>query len=213
MNNRTLGALAVGFFVVVLGAMSVAVAAPSSSQSREQATDAKLDHLHQARPTAATHELPSVDRYLDRKIELASVHRHRLVFERFVFAVTATKQREKDFFAGLSAIAAANASAHTRSQRSGVSHGSATWSGGPGGVLACIRHRESRGDYGAINPSSGTAGAYQFMPGTWNNTARSSGRGDLVGVNPANASPADQDAMARQLLATQGLGPWGGGCS
>mgnify|MGYP003338295654 CR=1 FL=1 len=35
---------------------------------------------------------------------------------------------------------------------------------------------------------------------------------DLVGVNPANASPADQDAMAQHLLATQGLGPWGGGC-
>jgi soluble lytic murein transglycosylase-like protein len=210
MNNRTLGALAVGFFVVVLGAMSVAVAAPSASQSREQATDAKLDHLHQARPTAATYDLPSVDRYLDRKIELASVHRHRLAFERFVFAVTAEKQREADFFAGLRAIAAANASAHTR--RSRVSHGSTNWSGGPGGVLACIRHRESRGDYGAINPSSGTAGAYQFMPGTWNSTARSAGRGDLVGVNPANASPADQDAMAQHLLAAQGLGPWGGSC-
>jgi hypothetical protein len=212
MNNRTLGALAVGFFVVVLGAMSVAVAAPSSSQSREQATEAKLDHLHQARPTAATYDLAS-DRYLDRKIELASVHRHRWVFDRFVFTVASAKQREAELAAAnLLAIAAANASAQSRHQRSGLSHGSATWSGGPGGVLACIRHRESRGDYGAINPSSGTAGAYQFMPGTWNSTARSAGRGDLVGVNPANASPADQDAMAQHLLATQGLGPWGGSC-
>ena len=33
----------------------------------------------------------------------------------------------------------------------------------------------------------------------------------LVG-DPADASPADQDSMARHLLATQGLGPWGGSC-
>jgi muramidase (phage lysozyme) len=63
-----------------------------------------------------------------------------------------------------------------------------------------------------VNRSSGAAGAYQFMPGTWNSTARSAGRSDLVGVHPASASPADQDAMAQHLLATQGLGPWGGAC-
>src|SRR6476619_2281427 len=42
--------------------------------------------------------------------------------------------------------------------------------------------------------------------------AVAAGRQDLGGVNPANASPADQDAMAQHLLATQGLGPWGGSC-
>ena len=81
-----------------------------------------------------------------------------------------------------------------------------------GNVLDCIRHRESRGQYDVVNSSSGAAGAYQFMPGTWNTNAASAGRSDLVGVNPANASPADQDAMAQHLLATQGLAPWGGGC-
>ena len=79
-------------------------------------------------------------------------------------------------------------------------------------MLDCIRHRESRGQYDVVNSSSGAAGAYQFMPGTWNTNAASAGRPDLVGVNPANASPADQDAMAQHLLATQGLGPWGGCC-
>ena len=79
-------------------------------------------------------------------------------------------------------------------------------------VLDCIRHRESRGQYDVVNTSSGAAGAYQFMPGTWNTNAAAAGRQDLVGVNPANASPADQDAMAQHLLATQGLGPWGGSC-
>jgi hypothetical protein len=84
----------------------------------------------------------------------------------------------------------------------------------PGGFLACVRQRESGGDYGAVNRHSGTAGAYQFMPGTWNSTASSAGRPDLVGVNPAAASPADQDAMAQHLYATRGASPWstGRGC-
>jgi muramidase (phage lysozyme) len=81
-----------------------------------------------------------------------------------------------------------------------------------GNVLDCIRHRESRGQYDVVNTSSGAAGAYQFMPGTWNTNAASAGRPDLVGVNPANASAGDQDAMAQHLLSTQGLGPWGGSC-
>ena len=52
------------------------------------------------------------------------------------------------------------------------------------------------------------------MPGTWNSIAASSGRSDLVGVDPAQASPADQDAMAQALYAQQGAAPWvtGGGC-
>ena len=75
------------------------------------------------------------------------------------------------------------------------------------------RNRESGGNYGIYNSGgSGAAGAYQFMPGTWNSTAASSGRGDLVGVDPAQASPADQDAMAQALYAQQGAAPWGGGC-
>ena len=50
------------------------------------------------------------------------------------------------------------------------------------------------------------------MPGTWNSIAASSGRSDLVGVDPAQAAPADQDAMAQALYAQQGAAPWGGGC-
>ena len=105
------------------------------------------------------------------------------------------------------ATVAANAA---RQHATASSHRSSGGSGG--GVLACIKQRESRGQYGVVNSSSGAAGAYQFMPSTWNNTARSAGRADLVGVSPANASAADQDAMAQHLMATQGLGPWGGGC-
>lgn len=79
--------------------------------------------------------------------------------------------------------------------------------------LACVVQRESRGDYGAVNGSSGAGGAYQFLQSTWNNTARNAGRHDLVGVHPSHAAPGDQDAMALHLYQWQGRSPWaGGGC-
>lgn len=83
----------------------------------------------------------------------------------------------------------------------------------PDGFLACVRNRESGGIYTIYNSGgSGAAGAYQFMPATWDSTAAHAGRPDLVGVDPATASPADQDAMAQELYAWQGTAPWGGGC-
>jgi hypothetical protein len=82
----------------------------------------------------------------------------------------------------------------------------------PNAFLACVRQRESGGNY-RISNGQGYYGAYQFSQSTWNNTANHAGRTDLVGVNPAAASPADQDAMAASLYAWQGRSPWAGpGC-
>ena len=82
-----------------------------------------------------------------------------------------------------------------------------------GSFLDCVRNRESGGDYTIHNSGGSSAsGAYQFMPRTWNSLAESIGRLDLVGVDPASASPADQDAMAAALYAQQGSSPWGGYC-
>jgi hypothetical protein len=77
--------------------------------------------------------------------------------------------------------------------------------------LACVRQRESGGNYQAVG--NGYYGAYQFSISTWNATAQHAGRGDLVGVRPDHAAPADQDAMALVLLHWQGRAPWGGYCS
>jgi muramidase (phage lysozyme) len=64
-----------------------------------------------------------------------------------------------------------------------------------------------------VNPSSRASGAYQFLPATWDATARRAGRYDLVGVPPNEATQRDQDAMAASLLAWQGHRPWAGpGC-
>jgi hypothetical protein len=84
-------------------------------------------------------------------------------------------------------------------------------SGSDAAFLACVRQRESGGNYSVVS-SAGYYGAYQFSIGTWNSTAAHAGRGDLVGVRPDHASPADQDAMALALLHWQGRGPWGGYC-
>src|SRR3954451_16832043 len=145
--------------------------------------------------------LPAVDPAVRAKNEQIAVARFTEAANtaRWYAGATANLQQQ--------AVEAAAAAAGRRTHR--VSSGG---SGGSGGSLECVRHRESRGQYDVVNSSSGAAGAYQFMPGTWNTNAAAAGRPDLVGVNPAAASPADQDAMAQHLLATQGMSPWGGSC-
>ena len=81
--------------------------------------------------------------------------------------------------------------------------------------LRCTRAHESdsAGGYRAISPGGIYRGAYQFLRSTWNNVARAAGRPDLVGVDPAAASPADQDQLALFLFSHAGAAPWGGRCS
>ena len=77
--------------------------------------------------------------------------------------------------------------------------------------LSCVRHRESSGFYGAVNPG-GYYGAYQFAITTWNITASHAGTPALIGVRPDHASAWDQDQLAWVLYQWQGEGPWGGHC-
>jgi hypothetical protein len=79
-------------------------------------------------------------------------------------------------------------------------------------VLACLRQRESGGDYTLVSSNGQWYGAYQFARSTWDMTARDAGRPDLVGVAPNQAAPSDQDAMALSLLRAQGKAPWNGAC-
>ena len=78
--------------------------------------------------------------------------------------------------------------------------------------LVCTRGIESKGNYQAYNPSGPYYGAYQFTQSTWDSTANHAGRGDLVGVDPRNASEYDQDDMAWTLYQWKGKGPWNGRC-
>lgn len=75
------------------------------------------------------------------------------------------------------------------------------------GQWEALRQCESGGNYSITNPSGKYRGAYQFDRRTWNSVA---GRHfpHLVGVDPASASRADQDAMAFALYGDRGHRPW-----
>ena len=72
---------------------------------------------------------------------------------------------------------------------------------------AALRECESNGNYSITNPSGKYRGAYQFDRPTWNSVAGLHAP-HLVGVDPAAASPADQDAMALALYSERGARPW-----
>ncbi|MCP4435130.1 MAG: hypothetical protein GY812_06460 [Actinomycetia bacterium] len=73
--------------------------------------------------------------------------------------------------------------------------------------LARLRGCESGGNYNALNPSGKYRGAYQFSRTTWNSVARTH-YPHLNGVDPAEAWPWEQDAMARALWHMAGRGQW-----
>lgn len=73
--------------------------------------------------------------------------------------------------------------------------------------LSRLRQCESGGNYGITSASGRYRGAYQFHQGTWNGVAARH-YPHLVGVDPAAASPYDQDRMARALWAESGRRPW-----
>ena len=205
--------------VIVLAA-GVAFAAPGGG---EHARNARLDHPHAERPTAASPvsmypvAYESIRTAIQKAVEFVQAVQGQEIVA-FVDSVIAEEnaraQAEAEAAAAAEAEAEAEAAARAAaaaSARQVVRSAPSTSSGG--GVLECIKQRESGGDYGVYNSQgSGAAGAYQFMPGTWNSLAGSIGRSDLVGVSPAAASPADQDMMAAALLQQQGLAPWGGSC-
>lgn len=81
-------------------------------------------------------------------------------------------------------------------------------SGGPTGAQwEALRQCESGGNYQILSPSGTYRGAYQFSQSTWDWVASGAWPG-LVGVDPAQASPADQDKMAFRLYDLRGPGPW-----
>ncbi len=76
----------------------------------------------------------------------------------------------------------------------------------------CVRWRESRGNYQAVNATGTFMGAYQFYQGGWDTFAARIDRHDLIGVPPHHAAPADQDAVALAAYNELGAKPWGGAC-
>lgn len=70
-----------------------------------------------------------------------------------------------------------------------------------------LRFCEATGNYEAVSPTGKYRGAYQFSRQTWDWIAGMHHE-HLVGVDPAAASPHDQDHMARALYDLRGRGQW-----
>jgi hypothetical protein len=70
-----------------------------------------------------------------------------------------------------------------------------------------LRRCESSGNYGIVSANGRFRGAYQFSQATWDWVA-SIANPALVGLDPAAAPAADQDAMALALWSRQGWSPW-----
>ena len=188
---------------------SASVAAASGT---EHTGDAKLDKLHAVRRNAASPLLADPATLAGgapsawQAAQDAAATEARI--QQYLDAVAA-QARVQQY---LDAVAAAAAPTPAPSSPAPDSAPAPARAGGD--FLACVRQRESGGDYTVheLSGASQAAGAYQFLPSTWDSIAAASGRPDLVGIDPAAASPADQDAMAQTLYAQQGAAPWGGGC-
>jgi hypothetical protein len=71
-----------------------------------------------------------------------------------------------------------------------------------------VKHFESSGNYTAVNPHSGAAGAYQFVPSTWRQYGSQLGIDTSQYPTAAMAPPEVQDAVFQQAVAKRGLGDW-----
>jgi nucleoid-associated protein YgaU len=76
----------------------------------------------------------------------------------------------------------------------------ATYSGASGSFQSCVIARESGGNAGAVNPSTGAGGLYGFLPSTWQALGYSGA--------PQNASVATQNAAFAKEYAQAGASPW-----
>jgi Transglycosylase-like domain len=199
MRNKLIASAVPALLAVTLVAATQSNAV--AGQPHDQANEARL-HKHTKRPSAVSNTL--------------SKNIAKAYFTNYVNAVNAAQTQQylgsvADVDAYLHAVEAASHHPATRATRRS-SGGAAPAGNGDGGFLACTRNRESHGNYGAVSKNGTYRGAYQFHQNTWDNTARKAGRGDLVGQDPAGASPANQDALAASLHASQGSAPWGGRC-
>jgi hypothetical protein len=163
---------------------------------QDPATLAEVDRLTSTFERAETARLVAFYAELER-LEAERAAAERAAAERAA-AERAAAERAAAERAAAERAAAARAAAPSTSSGSGAT---------AGGGWAALRQCESGGNYSAVSSSGAYRGAYQFSRSTWNSVA-SRHHPHLVGVDPAAAAPADQDAMAMSLFRMSGSSPW-----
>lgn len=141
----------------------------------------------------------------DAAIETATTEADEAARDQAWLAAETAAWLDAERTAWLQAEAAAAAAAQAEAERATSRY---SGSGGPSEAQwAALRACESSGNYGAVSSTGAYRGAYQFSQQTWDSIA-SRHHPWLVGVDPAAAAPADQDAQARALYAASGPGQW-----
>lgn len=161
--------------VAATAALTVACTAPASGEGAEPSEPAPSP------PTDVQVDLPQMvclERHYGKVYTCEEANALRLY-------VTLVWLRWYAFWAA--AARYATAAHHARTHASSIANH--PW-------LACIRARESGGNYTIYNTAgSGASGAYQYMPGTWAWMSRQAGYGQWSGGPAASAPPAVQDAV------------------
>lgn len=147
MRKRLMGAAAPAVAVAVL-----AFGAGQFARAESESKPSRLDRLDPVRPAAALNTTVAPYGVAQGAEETAAAAQlaeaARRQFEAFVLAAQAQADD----------VAAEGAA--PRRQGTGRS-------GGGGCTEGSIINRESKGDPGAVNPRTGAAGLYQFLPSTW----------------------------------------------
>ena len=189
-NPIKLSAAAVGG-VLLIGGLGAVTAIGENAPDTTVPSSAEVAERVQPRVAELAREAQEAE-----AIEFAgALHEDRVTDYAVAVYDNEVKRQEAERIAAAAAAAAAAAQAAAVPSPSYSGGGG----GGAGGNLASIRACESGGNY-ATNTGNGYYGAYQFDQQTWNSVGGSG--------NPANASPAEQDARAQALINSRGSSPW-----
>lgn len=189
--------------VVLVATVGITVTRDSSPEGAEIASTPTVE------TTAAPQTAPTVPQEdVDAFLATWSDAENAAAYEAFQ-----AEQARLDAEAAAAAEAEAQRQAQAEYDATIAQGGSYVYTEGPNAGGTCvipsyICQRESGGNYGAVNSSSGAGGMYQFMPSTWNAIAGQIAP-EWIGVAPQNAPPEVQDQFAAHLWnGGAGCGHW-----
>ena len=189
--------------LLVVGALASAITATGGGRAQAQVAPDPVTIYTELLSDAA---LDDVDMAYALSWEATGVQENGLA------TLAAENMTRAQFIAAAEEAQKREAFAQFLRSRSGSGGGGSRCGGDFSCFKECTLDIESDGNYGAVSPGGTYRGAWQFDQSTWDSNSAASGRDDLVGIDPATASPGDQDQIAGVLYQSRGNQPWGGRC-